>query len=127
MKENPLAWHLNDTLHDYRTKKTTRERLHAVNTMASQTYTMLKGMGISEETKKKLMKIFKDLKHLNENYELILDQAPFAFEKKREFDRILHFEIYGKILELINQYNLISPRIAEMYFAPKYLPRREQK
>ncbi len=120
-KNTSLAWHLAESLKAYIYSPSTRldHRTDLLGFIAGTVESMLDWKTKDEKTVALLKEIDKDIDFLESNYEPIMDELPYMFEKKAAY-RAEQRSVMKKILSLIRREDLLSNSIMREVYAMKW-------
>lgn len=118
MTSNPLAYHLAEALFSliYSSGSTLYRRMNLITFIFNCCSAMLKDV---RDAEKELKEISRKIKTLRESYEPIMDIYPAVFEKKVAFEMYLDIVVQDMLL-LINDYELVNPRIMQEVYAARW-------
>jgi|Deesub1362A_J573_1020465.scaffolds.fasta_scaffold01919_6 hypothetical protein len=119
MSSNPLAYHLADAIFTLIRSSSSQiyRRLNLAFFIFNCSYAMLKYA--DKEALEWLEKIEEKLKLLRESYEPVMDASLEVFEKKIAFEIVLD-EVIRDLLTLINDYELVNPKILQEVYATRW-------
>ena len=118
MTQNPLAYHLAEAIFNliYSANGTIYKRLNLCTFIHKCCSAMLRDV---EDAKEELKRVEEKLKLLRKSYEPIMDLSNHVFEKKIAFEIYLD-QVIEDLLVLINDYELVNPRIMQEVYAARW-------
>lgn len=120
-KNTSLSYHLAEALkaYIYSPSKRLDTRTDLLGFIAGSVEAMLGWKTLDTATSDALLEIDSDIEFLEANYEPIMDEIPYMFEKKAAY-RAEQRKVLKKILRLIRSENLLSNDMLREVYAGKW-------
>lgn len=124
-KNTSLAWHLAEALKAYIYSPSGHldHRTDLLGFISGTVQSMLDWKTKDEETVRLLAEVETDIAYLEANYEPVIDDLPYMFEKKAAY-RAEQRSVMNKILALIRSNDLLSNSVMREVYAGKWGDRK---